>query len=81
LAYTTHSAVTWTLQSESTANWEAESGEEWTVPINVIVSKVTHFGPFPMSVGGGAGYFAEQPAGGPDWKLRIVFTLILPRKK
>lgn len=81
LSYTTKNAVTYTLQSESVANWEADGGEEWTVPINAIVSKVTSFGPFPLSVGAGVGYYAESPTGGPDWKLRFQATIILPRKK
>lgn len=81
LARTSASAVTFTLQSETTANWEAASGEEWTIPINFLISKVTKLGPFPFSVAGGAGVFVEQPAGGPEWKLRTAFTLILPRPK
>jgi hypothetical protein len=80
LAYGTKGGVTFTLQSESTANWEAGDGEEWTIPINFLLSKVTTFGPFPFSVAAGAGYYAESPAGGPEWKLRTAFTLILPRK-
>ncbi len=79
LAYTTKAAVTYTVQSESSANWEADGGEEWTVPINLLVSKVTKFGPFPMSIGGGYGYFVESPTGGPDWKLRFSVTLLFPR--
>jgi len=81
LAYTTKSAVTLTLQSESTANWEAASGEEWTIPINAVLSKVTRLGPFPFSVAAGAGVFVEQPTGGPEWKLRTQFVLILPRTR
>ena len=81
LAYTTENAVTYTLQSESSANWEADSGERWTVPINVIVSKMTKFGPFPLSLGVGGGYYVESPMVGPDWKLRFVATVILPREK
>ena len=81
LAYNTKSALTYTIQSESSANWEAESGDKWTIPINLVVSKLTSFGPFPLSIGGGVGYFAESPGGGPDWKLRFQATLILPRKK
>jgi len=81
LAYQFPGALTLTLQSESTYNWEAESGEAWTIPINVIVSKVTKMGTFPFSVGGGAGYYADSPSIGPDWKLRAVFTLLLPGKK
>jgi len=81
LAYSTKAAVTYTLNSESTANWEAASGEQWTVPIQLVVSKVTRFGPFPFSIGGGVGWYAESPTGGPDWKLRTVFTVLLPGGK
>lgn len=80
-AYTTPKAVTYTVQSETTANWTASGSDTWTVPINVIVSKVTRLGPFPFSIGGGAGYFVASPDGGPTWQLRAQFTLILPSKK
>ena len=81
LAYSTTTGATVTLQSESTANWEADSGEEWTVPINLLVSKVSRLGPFPLSVAGGVGVYVAAPDGGPDWKLRMAFTLLLPNKK
>jgi hypothetical protein len=54
---------------------------ELTLPINLSISKITRFGPFPMSVGVGAGYYVEHPDIGPEWKLRTIFTLILPRSK
>lgn len=81
LALATANGVTYNLNSEATANWEAESGEQWTVPINLSVSKVARFGPFPASYFFGGGWFVEKPAGAPDWKLRMGMTLILPRKK
>jgi hypothetical protein len=82
VAFTRPSGVTITLQSESTANWNAPNDSDtWTVPINLTVSKVTTLGPFPFSVLGGAGVYVASPDGGPDWKLRATFTLILPRKK
>jgi hypothetical protein len=77
-AYTTSKAVTYTVNSESTANWAASSGGTWTIPINFIVSKVTKLGPFPFQVGGGGGYYVDSPEGGPTWQLRAQFTLILP---
>ncbi len=81
LSYTTKKGVTVAVNSESTADWEAAEGEEWTVPINLLISKITKLGPFPFSMGGGAGVFIEQPIGGPEWKLRAIFTLILPKSK
>jgi hypothetical protein len=80
LAYCTPGGVTYTLQSESTANWQADDDADiWTIPINLQVSKVTKLGPFPFSVLGGAGVFVASPEGGPDWKLRAMFVLLLPR--
>jgi hypothetical protein len=82
LAYSTPTGVTYTVQSESTANWLAPNDSDtWTVPINVAVSKITKLGPFPFSVMGSAGAYVEKPDGGPEWKLRTAFILILPRGK
>jgi hypothetical protein len=80
LAYTTPKAVTYTLNTEATANWEAASGEKWTVPLNFTVSKLVRIGPFPASLGFGGGYYIEKPDGAPDWKLRASATLLLPRR-
>jgi hypothetical protein len=81
LAYTTPAAVTYLLSSETTYDWKAADGQKWTAPILVNVSKVTRLGPFPFSIGAGAGYYLEKPDGGPDWSLRMTATLILPRKR
>jgi len=78
LSRTSKGGVTVTLNTESSANWEAESGEQWTVPIQVQVSKVTRLGRNPVSLGVGYGYFVEKPEGGPSWRLRFVFTLLFP---
>jgi hypothetical protein len=81
LAYNTPHAITFTVQSEATYDHEAESGQKWTVPINFQVSKVSRFGPFPFQMGGGWGYFVDSPDIGPDRKIRIVFSILLPRGK
>jgi hypothetical protein len=81
LAYNTPHGVTFTVQSESTYDHEAASGEKWTVPVNLLVSKVSRFGPFPFSMAGGWGYFVDSPSIGPDRKIRIAFTILLPRGK
>ena len=81
LAHTNDKALTLTLQSETTANWEAPNGDEWSIPLNFIVSKVARFGPFPASYGVGPGVYLESPSGGPEWKIRGVVTLMLPGAK
>lgn len=79
LAYATPNGVTFSINSESTYDHKAADGQEWTIPINISVSKVTKFGPFPMSIQAGYGHYVESPMGGPENKLRVTFTLILPR--
>jgi hypothetical protein len=81
MAHTNKRAVTYQLSSESTANWKADDGDQWTVPIIAMVSKVSSFGPFIASYGAGVGGYVVSPEGGPDWKLRAMFTLLLPKKK
>ena len=80
-AYTTSTATTFTVNSESTYNWEAENGQRWTVPVNFLVGQIVKFGPFPCSIQVGAGYYAAHPDGGPTWKFRMAFILILPKGK
>lgn len=61
---------------ESTYNWEAE---QWTVPLNIAYSKVTKLGEQLVSFQGGARYYLEAPDNGPEWGLRLTFTLLFPK--
>lgn len=79
-AHTDKNAITYSVNSETTVNWEAPSGDQWTIPLNFLVSKFAKFGQFPTSYGAGIGIFVDSPSGGPEWKLRAVMTLILPNK-
>jgi len=79
-AYNTKSLWTWTVQSETTANWEAPD-HKWTVPINVIAAKLSSFGPFPASYQIGIGAFVAHPTTGPDWKIRAALVVLLPRRR
>ena len=77
LSYTTPKATSFTVNSESTYNWETE---EWSVPINLVVSQVVKFGRQPVQLGLGARYWADAPEEGPDgWGLRAQLTLLFPK--
>jgi hypothetical protein len=77
ISYTTKTAWTYTLNTESTYDWKAE---QWSVPINAIVSKVTKFRGQLVSVGGGVRYWVESPASGPeDFGFRLVVTFLFPK--
>lgn len=76
LSYALGKGRTVTFNTESTYDWEAE---QWTVPLNLTYSKVTRIGSQLVSIGGGVRGYLESPTGGPDWGLRLVFTLLYPR--
>jgi hypothetical protein len=77
LSFTTPTAWTYTLQSESTYDWE---GSEWQVPIRGVVTKVTRIGNQLVSLGGGVNYWLESSENGPEgWGLRFALTLLFPR--
>ncbi len=65
------------LNTESTYDWEAE---QWTVPINLGISQVLKLGPQPVQFQIGGTYYAEAPAGGPEWGIRTTITLLFPKK-
>jgi hypothetical protein len=81
LAYNTTNRWTFTLQSETTANWKAAEGDKWTVPINVLAAKLSSFGTFPASYQFGFGVFAAHPDIGPSWKIRAAIVILLPRRR
>jgi hypothetical protein len=77
LSYTTPKATSFTLNTESTYNWESE---EWAVPINFLVAQMFKPGGKPIQVGLGARYWADAPEAGPDgWGARFVVTLLFPK--
>ena len=77
LSYTTKDAWTFGLNAESSYDWK---GEQWTVPINLTVSKLTHIGKQPISLGVGARYWADGPATAPHgWGARLIVTLLFPK--
>ncbi len=80
LAYQATHTITLTVQSETTANWEADE-QQWTVPLNFLVSKLASFGPFPASYAIGVGAFVTHPDVGPSWKIRGQITLLLPKTR
>jgi hypothetical protein len=78
VAYTTKTAWTFTINTESTYDW---TGESWAVPIHVQVTKLVRVGMQPISVGGALRCWATSAPGGPQWcGFRLVFTPLFPKK-
>jgi hypothetical protein len=64
-----------------TANWNAASGEEWTVPVGMGISKVDRIGNRPVNVSLQYYHLAERPTGTPDTQWRFVVAFLYPKEK
>jgi hypothetical protein len=78
VSYTTKDAWTFSLNTESSYNWEAE---EWSVPLNLTVAKLVVIEKQPISLTAGLRYWAESPDNGPDGLgFRTAITFLFPKK-
>ena len=62
-----------------TANWEAESGQQWTIPFGGGVGKLVRFGKVPVDLQTQVFYNAVKPDYGADWSLRLQFKMLFPK--
>lgn len=76
LSYTTKTFTAFALNTESTYDWEHD---QWTVPLNLMVSQLLKIGSQPIQFMLGGKYFADKPDGGPEWGLRFQVTLVFPK--
>lgn len=63
-----------------TANWNAESSEQWTIPVGGGIGKVFKFGDLPVNINAQAYYNAVRPHGWGDWQSRIQVQFLFPTK-
>ena len=54
-----------------TADWTAESGEQWVVPLGGGFGKVSLIGKTPVDFQIQAFSYVAKPEYGPDWQLRL----------
>jgi hypothetical protein len=79
ISYTTKTHTTLTIDTESTANWNASSDDgKWTVPVIFQISQILKIGKQPISIQIGGKYYADSPRYGPDWGARLNITLLYP---
>ena len=76
ISYTNAEQWTFGVNTESSYNW---TSEEWAVPINIYVSKLTKIGEQPIQLQGGVRYWAESATGGADGVgFRTQITFLFP---
>jgi len=71
----------WYLTSSPiiTANWEANSGQKWTVPVGGGFGKIFRIGPQPMNAQIQGFYHAEKPDPLGDWSMRVQLQFLFPK--
>jgi hypothetical protein len=63
-----------------TAKWNAKSGEQWTVPLGLGITRTTVFDGRPMSLGVQYYNNVERPQGTPGQLIRFSISLLYPKK-
>ena len=61
-----------------TADWEANSGEQWIVPFGGG-GKVFRIGKQPMNINTQVFYNVETPTNGPKWQWRFQIQFLFPK--
>jgi hypothetical protein len=61
------------------ANWDAPSGEEWTVPLGIGITRTTVFNRRPMNIGFQYYANAVRPEGSAGQTLRFTVSLLFPK--
>jgi len=62
-----------------TANWDASSGNKWTVPFGGGAGRLVRFGKQPVDFKLAAYWNAERPANAPNWSLQFQVKFLFPK--
>ena len=77
LNYTTPKSVTWSLNTESSYDWNTD---DYSIPINLSVTKLINLKQQPISLGGGIRYWAHDYDNSPkDFGVRLIASFIFPK--
>jgi hypothetical protein len=80
VSYTTKTYTTLTANTESTFNWKAKNADQqWTVPVNLMVSQLLKIGGRPVSFQLGGRAYADRPSNGPNWGVRFAVAFLFPK--
>jgi hypothetical protein len=63
-----------------TANWQASSGNVWTVPVGGGVARVFRLGYQPLNASVAFFGNAVHPAGGSPWGMRLQISFLFPKR-
>ncbi len=62
-----------------TANWKADSGDQWTVPLGGGIGHIFHVGKLPVNALAAAYYNVVKPDFGANWTIQVQVKLMFPK--
>ena len=62
-----------------TADWKADSSDQWTIPVGGGVGKIIRIGKLPLNVSTHIYYNVESPENGSDWSARFQVQFLFPK--
>ncbi len=74
-SYITPTKTTFTVNLESTYDWNSE---QWTAPLHLMVAQLFKIGGHPIQAFVGGRIYLDRPDGGPDWGIRAGLTFLFP---
>jgi hypothetical protein len=63
-----------------TVDWNADGGQQWTVPLGGGVGKIFHFGKLPVNTQLSAYFNVVRPDFGANWQIRAQVQLMFPKQ-
>lgn len=63
-----------------TANWNAQNGQQWIVPLGAGMGKLFRIGKQPINVNAQAFYNVVAPDGVGEWQTRVQMQFLFPKK-
>ncbi len=76
ISYTFPDTLGLSLSTESSYDWVHQ---QWTVPVDLGISKVFSFGKQHVSLGLTGQYYVKKPEDGPQWGARFTATFLFPK--
>ena len=64
-----------------TANWEADSGDVWTVPFGIGVGRIFKIGKQHVNVNIKGYYSVWRPEDASDWNVQFQWSFLFPKKR
>jgi hypothetical protein len=62
------------------ANWHADSGQVWTVPVGLSIAKVVKLGRLPVRIALAGQYMPVRPDdSGQKWNVQLILAPVIPK--